>query len=548
MRDRAEVAKMTEKMKTVCVGRYLVDVPSQAEVAISREMMSGFTIDAVQETDSVFRERVATREADIAARKTADSGQPGGMVEARDLRIPGMIGRTFIFGRDRTYGFEGGRRVDVEWVSVESHAHLGGLSLTLSMKYASEDDARLAEALLAQLRLRNEHEIPTVPGFCIEQAIFVEPLPPHTNEQAAMALGLPGHPDLSLVFFSLAGGKPSPGLLARTAEVDAAASPDELLRVSKLREGRRNVNGIDGEEVLERVREMNFTTGYGFNWEVPGKHDDLMQPFLSLELLTGNSERPGGNPVDSSLHEDAVLALWDSISSSIRFRKSDSPPPVDPPPEPPVPKLGTLATAGEVCPQSGWWKCREGGPGVDVQGGSVQWIRKGDRMPQALLLPRQTLWQKLRGLQPSIEPSQLTTWKLLDKRLRPRAPTLVALAPPGPARVTSDTPAGASPVVALGTDVRTGEVCPASGWWRCGETHALDGTRWFPRGSALPAATFQVPVGVFGRSTGPEVIQRRSTWQLMRQAEAEGVALLADAGKEGQDGITRPADGPSTLA
>jgi hypothetical protein len=169
-------------------------------------------------------------------------------------------------------------------------------------------------------------------------------------------------------------------------------------------------------------------------------------------------------------------------------------------------------------------------------------------MPQALLLPRQTLWQKLRGLQPSIEPSQLTTWKLLDKRLRPRAPTLVALAPPGPARVTSDTPAGASPVVALGTNVRTGEVCPASGWWRCGETHALDGTRWFPRGSALPAATFQVPVGVFGRSTGPEVIQRRSMWQLMRQAEAEGVALLADAGKEGQDGAARPAGGPSTLA
>ena len=542
IRDRSEVAKMTEKMKTICVGRYLIDVPSQADVGISREMMSGFTIDAVQETEAVFRERVAAREADIGAHRAPDAGQPGGMVEARDLRIPGMIGRTLIYGRDRTYGFEGGRRVDVEWVSVESHAHLGDLSLTLSMKYANEDDAKLAEALLAQVRLRDEQEIPTVAGFCIAKAIFVEPLPSHRNEQVAMSLGLPGHPDLSLVFFSLAGGKPTPGLLARTADVDAAASADELLRVSKLREGKRSVNGIDGEEVLERVRELNFTTGYGFNWEVPGRDDDLLQPFLSLELLTGNNERPGGKPVDSSLHEDAVLALWDSISSSIRLRKSD-PPPADPPPEPPVPKLGTLATAGEVCPHSGWWKCREGGPGVDVQGGSVQWIRKGDRMPQALLLPHQTLWQKLRGLQPSFEPSQLTTWKLVDKRLRPRTPTLIALASPGPVSAEMDTTVDVGQAVAVGMNIRTGEVCPASGWWRCGETHALDGTRWFPRGSTLPAATFQVPVGVFGRSAGPEVIQRRSTWQLMRLAEAEIVALLADGGQDVQGG-----NSPSTLA
>jgi hypothetical protein len=241
-------------------------------------------------------------------------------------------------------------------------------------------------------------------------------------------------------------------------------------------------------------------------------------------METGTNPRPGGKPVDSSLHEDAVMALWDSISSSIRLRKSDAPPPADSPAAPPGPRLGALATAGETCPQSGWWKCREGGPGVDVQGGTVQWIRKGDRMPQALLLPRQTLWQKLRGLQPSIEPTQPTTWRLVDKRLRPRTPALVSLAPPGPVGAVY-MPLDVARAVVLGTSARTGEPCPASGWWRCGETNALDGTRWFPRGSALPAATFQVPGGVFGRSAGPEVIQRRSTWQLMRHAEAESVAL-----------------------
>jgi hypothetical protein len=460
------------------------------------------------------------------------------------LRIPGVIGRSFVYGLSRGYMMSGDRRIDMESVSVEVHAHIGQMSYSLSATSKQASSVNEAEALVARLQTRGEEEIPPVPGFCIWRGVFVEPLPDHKNEHVTLHLGLPGHPDMGLAFGSMPAGRTDRSLLARVADVDAEASGDEMLRVTKLRSGKRSINGIDGEEVLERVRELNFTTGYSFMWEARGIEDDHLQPYLLLNMETGTNPRPGGKPVDSSLHEDAVLALWDSISSSIRLRKSDIPPPTDPPAEPPGPKLGALAAAGEVCPQSGWWKCREGGPGVDVQGGTVQWIRKGDRMPQALLLPRQTLWQKMRGLQPSIEPSQLTTWKLVDQRLRPRAPVLVALAPPGPVGVLADPPADAGgQAVVLGTNVRTGEVCPASGWWRCGESHALDGTRWFPRGSTLPAATFQVPAGMFGRSAGPEVIQRRSSWQLMRLADAEFVALLADGGQEAQGG-----NSPSTLA
>lgn len=540
---------MTEKMKTVCVGRYLVDVPGEADVSLSGERISGFEIDSVEEDESAFRARVASREAEIAARgRDRDEHGEGAMLDAHDLRIPGVTGRTFVYGRSRGHMMNGDRRIEMESVSIEVHAHMNGLSFTMSASSKQAQGAKDAEALLARLQVRGRDEIPSVPGFCIWRGVFAEPLPEHENEHVTLHLGMPGHPDMGLAFDVMPAGRTDRSLLVRVADIDAEASAEEMLRVTKLRSGKRSINGIDGEEVLERVRELNFTTGYSFMWEAHGVEHDHLQPYLLLNMETGTNPRPGGKPVDSSLHEDAVLALWDSISSSIRLRKSDSPPPTDPPPEPPGPKLGALATAGEVCPQSGWWKCREGGPGVDVQGGAVQWIRKGDRMPQALLLPRQTLWQKLRGLQPSIEPSQPTTWRLVDKRLRPRTPTLVTLAPPGPVNLAAEGGADPAPVVALGTNVRTGEVCPASGWWRCGETHALDGTRWFPRGCTLPAATFQVPVGMFGRSAGPEVIQRRSTWQLMRLAEAERVALLAGSVQEGQSEPGQPSMGPSTLA
>jgi hypothetical protein len=330
---------------------------------------------------------------------------------------------------------------------------------------------------------------------------------------------LPGHPDLSLTLASIAGGTPGTSLLTRVAKAEADTSAETLLRMNKLREGKRSINGIEGEEVLVRARELNFTTTYGFSWDAPGTKDDVLQPYLSLELQTGISERSGGKPVETSLHEDALLNLWETIASSIRLRKSGPPPSGGRPQEPSGPQLGATASAGEFCPQSGWWRCNAGGPGLDVHGGQVQFIRKGDRMPQALLLPQQTLWQKLKRIQPSVESPQLTAWTLVDKRHRPRGPITVSLAPAiVPASGTERTD-DAGLAVAIGTFARTGEACPASGWWRCVEPNSLDGTRWFAQASLLPAATFQVPAGVFAKSSGPDVIQRRTGWQLMRYCE-----------------------------
>lgn len=535
MRDKSEVAKMTEKRKTVCVGRYLVDVPAQAEVSLSRGMLDGFEIETIEESDSEFRDRITAREAAIVERGLkAESNGPGGIIAAHDLRVSGMVGRSLVYGRTRTHGFDGGRRIDSEFVSVELHAHKDGISVSLSMQYADEVDAKLGEALLARLQLRGENEIPSVAGFCIWRAVFVEPLPAHTNEHMVMHLGLPSHPDLALTLLSVAGGNPGPDLLARTADVDATTSADILLRMSKLRVRKRNINGIDGQEVLERAREFNFTTTYGFNWETRGVTDDVLRPYLSLEMQTGVSERPGGKPTDTSLHEDALIALWDSVASSIRLRRSDLPPSSYPTPEPPGPKLGTVADAGEACPQSGWWQCNAGGPELDVHGGQVQYLREGDRMPQALLLPRQNLWQKLRGIQPSMESAQPTAWKLVDKRQCPRKPLGASLAQPGVPSADSGLAIEGVRSAAAGTYVRTGDVCPASGWWRCEEAQALDGARWFARGSVLPLATFQVPSGVFARPGGPAFIQRRSGWQLVRHAEAPISAQSSPAQPDGR--------------
>ena len=312
---------MMDKKKTLCVGRLLIDVPRQAATRFSGEMIQGFEIVTVAETEQEFSDRVLARESEIAARPIGGK-VPGGLVDVSDLHVAGMVGRILLYGRDHSYGFENGRRVESEWVSVEAHAHSGGLSFTLSKTYSSEIDAQAAGELLARLRVRGENEIPTEPGFCIGRALFAEPLPKHDTAQITLHLGLPGHPDTGLFLVSVPGRGPGDALLERIARIDADASMDELMRVTKLRSGKRTINGFDGDEEIERVREINHTTGYSFMREVRGLADDLTRPFLSLSMETGTNPRPGGKPVGSSLHEDAALALWDAISSSIRLREA----------------------------------------------------------------------------------------------------------------------------------------------------------------------------------------------------------------------------------
>jgi hypothetical protein len=322
MRDRSKVAEMTKKMKTICVGRFLIDVPDEAVVGLSHETLDGFAIAAREESDLAFRERIAAREIEIQAEADARGHSEEGMETARDLHIPGMVGRVIVYGHTRTHNsVEGERRIDEEWVAIEAHAHTAGLSFSLSRNYADKEVTTQAEVLLARLRLRDEDEIPAVPGFCIWRAVFVEPTVPKAGS-IVMSLGLPGHPDLAMHFISLPGGGSDPDLLARAAHTDATAGMLESLLVTTPRAAKRNVNGLASEEVLERARELNLARTYGFMWETRGLADDPLQPFLSFELQAGVSRRPGGKPAGASLHEDALLALWDSILASIRRHRA----------------------------------------------------------------------------------------------------------------------------------------------------------------------------------------------------------------------------------
>ncbi|WP_312519195.1 T6SS immunity protein Tli4 family protein [Massilia sp.] len=527
-RDQHKVALMTDKMKTVCVGRFLIDLPEEAQVELGRASIDGFDISGFHESEDEFHKRLADREAQLGAKPDWRGGNKN-LEVARDVKTSsGLAGKIFFHSRTveegtRGNGLGGVERYRYEGISTEALVHGHGISIDLFFEDRRLDWLEDLPRLVEQLVTNPHNRIPAEPGFCMDRLYIREPLRAEQREQIMMSARLPSHPDVEIMFILGAGVKPSEhGLLARSDAADAKWSIADLMRVTRLRGAPREIGGLAGEELVERVVEVNEARVHSFWWEVDGTEDNVLVPHLVFRMTTGVGR---GKPVPSSLSDGAALGLWDKITSSIRLRPTQ--PAEISHGEAPATPLGTYATAGERCPESGWWLCSDGGDGIGVLGGQRQYIRKGDTVPQALLLPPRTLWDKVRGVQPSFESKNVTFWKLVDKRSQKRAPPSPALALPVAPFSTAIARHGVAMSdqsrVSVGSFAVTGTPCPASGWWRCEQSHALDSTRWFAQGTLLPPATFAVSPGVFGRSTNvPKTIRRRGEWRLVRLADEPG--------------------------
>jgi hypothetical protein len=428
MIDRHSVTKLTEQMKTACVGRFLIDLPASMDVSYSGIYVNGFWISTQTESQQAFDARILARQTAIEAEPNQRGGKNLEAVEKYSNN--GFEGKIFRFGREFTKGVENGK--PVVWVNVklEAYLHLSGVSFNFTTPdgYDADETGNL-RTLLDKLRFVPTGESPAAAGFCIGPGMFVDPLSADETEGVTIFAGFQDHPDLALALTTRAGTKPDKeDRLARDTAVDAEMPLWQKPLMDKLRKGQRTINGIEGGEVAERWTELNFVHTFGFNWEVNGTEDNVYVPFMHLEMSTGHPVNAGARPVTSFLGEDALLELWDKISSSIRIRPTGAPPAKPEPP--PGPELGDTSAAGDICPGSGWWQCQDGGKGARVAGGQRQFLTKGQRMPQALLSRPQTLWNKLRGVQASYRLEQATSWTLVDRRNRTR---LLPAVPPADA-------------------------------------------------------------------------------------------------------------------
>lgn len=386
------------EMKSICVGRFLIDIPADAEVSYRGAMIAGWSISTYDsETDEQFASRVAQKEAQLSGEKN-ERGRPS-LESTHPVDKNGVHGKIHVFGREWIRGLPD--EPLSENVRIEAMIRAQKHSFNLTIKYADDKDLKELAELVTQFRSREESEIPTEAGFCFEGGFITEPITIAQKERTTMFVGLNGHPDVSIALNMTAGITTAETLLERR---DRSSVYNEYRsRFHLFTRGTRTLNGQAGEELLERVHELNGNYGHKFDWEaVHNRTDSVFTPDMSFEMSSGHGQP--GTTVDASLTDAQALALWDKMLSSLRVRPVVATEPVAVAPAQ-VP-LDTLTQSGMACPASGWWRC------VDALGqDGTRWFGQGEILPDTTLRQQPSILDRLKGR--SELTSQSASWKLI---------------------------------------------------------------------------------------------------------------------------------------
>ncbi|MGZ5199116.1 MAG: T6SS immunity protein Tli4 family protein [Telluria sp.] len=416
-----------EKTKTVCFGRFMIDVPASATVVWGKAI--------VPLTVTVYPNGVG--EVKALAQKFIDELK--GEKAIYHNRIPLLISVDDVSqpeGRIIT-GFDGFEAIDD--LKINGYFKLNDDGVVINARpLKDQKDETIADinSIVRRLRQHTESEIPTEPGNCIEYAFLLDkPNPTQDDllEHIRIGFRLKEFPDAHLSIYVAPSNPYNPqddSLERQWKRIAAGTSPEEkavMANTNFFRKSPREIHDWHtGFEVLTRTPdEEGSLSHHDFQLKFIGVPHDVLRPYADIQFVTGVADDAAG-ATKASLTDEEAIAVWDKITSTIRVRptRPASVKTAEGGPQPLVP-LGELAATGRTCPQTGWWELSEAGVN---EGAHRQHLKAGDRMPHLMEAGEPSIWQKLKGQRPTNRTA--TTWKLVAYDDEPTRANGATQAPP----------------------------------------------------------------------------------------------------------------------
>ncbi|WP_081885150.1 T6SS immunity protein Tli4 family protein [Paraburkholderia kururiensis] len=389
-------------VKTYCFGRYLVDIPSEAEVNGQVYRYKFERIDTLTETQGNFEKRMSSRENELKSGKRQDGYALINVLRPKtDIRIF-ELSKSLITGPAgglEAYRWDKGRTFSMQG-NAYAMTRLPNVAMTLQ------------SSVLPNLGARDPADIPSQPGFCLKDGFIADDGKTAQYEEAGISFKFPQWPGILVSVNSSTVTKlGEPKLLERMAKAPIPDAYKSLMSaIHDIRKGTRVAAGRDGEEVLSTVPTDGGYRLHQFQWEAQGsKIDDPLDPTLTVEFESGMT-RIDGQPARPKLSDEEAVRLFDAVVNSIRLRPTNGSGKVSGVEPGPTLPVGTLAQTGSVCPQSGWWTCPEAN-GQEIVGGTRQHFAAGTVMPQVRVISRTAFLDRMLGKQQ--EHAVNTTWKLV---------------------------------------------------------------------------------------------------------------------------------------
>ncbi|BEV13233.1 T6SS immunity protein Tli4 family protein [Herbaspirillum sp. DW155] len=311
----ASMNKSLGPVTTFCVGRFLIDVPQGSTLSGGNYLYDFTRIERPQAMEvEAFSARHAERERFL--REEKHKSEPSLL---RLVEIPDTYSRIYVYWQSAHI---------TAVAEVDGYLWTNGVQFLLKTQagmsapppgISSRQDyavARMRETL-ANLRTRQDDDIPTEPGYCFEGGFIANP--EWENEEAGIDIDIAGHPDafVSVWFYPLAMSKHDRPLLDRMGDVLQMLGR-MATSVHVLRRGDRQVGPYKGQEFLVSAPNSGGLRGHSFIWETEGE-GTLDTPALKIELTTGHHDE-NSNPQQTRMTDAQAMKLWDDVLDSFRLR------------------------------------------------------------------------------------------------------------------------------------------------------------------------------------------------------------------------------------
>lgn len=300
------------KTKPVCFGRFVIDVPEEAQVVwgavefgapISTHVMAGKNI----------RKIISDKEHQIL-----NSG--GSNPEISESR-KGDIGDSYLLA---FWGNKHAKRVGLEsiWTYMLAQNHVFTYTDSIGDDETRQDVLSRSAHISSRLRARAPQEIPTEPGVCFDHG-FIADSSGQYQEIFQIGLRFPSLPDVSFSMSSNKDAKRDAPLTERAKKLAQLVRGTEheagLSQLKVLHEGKRQIGRWQAEELLHAFDEKAEGRHQEFTIESQGVRYDKNQPLWDAQLQTGVVGNRAGGRV-SALSDKEAIVLWNTLLNSLRLR------------------------------------------------------------------------------------------------------------------------------------------------------------------------------------------------------------------------------------
>ena len=307
--EKKVMDKYTKDMRRVCFGRFVMDMPEQAEPKNGQMgyVFAEFQIDDKPKNLAQFNLAVGYKIEDLKKKAPYVERPMYYFDEAvgHSVRIVNQYtDERGDYFTPKAFVFLDGTTIQIEGVETNKRE-----------KYEQGFRAKLLD-LLPRLKKLPEGEMPKEPGFCMVGAYIAG-----TNkngENADLVMSLKGHPDFSFgvrtTVIDLARSEPM--LIDREASIVSQMGA-MIKGVKTLRKRKFKINGQEAQEWSVALPDARGVE-YKLHVEVRGVPNSSDQPEMDISMSVGGNGAEGWVP--ASLSEGEALALWDALLNSIKLR------------------------------------------------------------------------------------------------------------------------------------------------------------------------------------------------------------------------------------